>query len=503
MQHACLLSGVEELHPFLDLLFGSYIMAVPLREGAVDVSLRCLFSQVGKSSANMTALDELTPSIDIEDFFIHITEATEDEGWINVQDRFQDGSLEHDGRICYRFSGCGSCMTRLQFVVDTTLPASSLLIRPEVSMQSITDVTGLLAAEWQEQLSPGDAIVRVNRREQEAGSLRLNSMRQILESPSQLYEEDQESPHPQQEAAEWDEYFARMIVRRDVPEIGMAAMLVMPLGRRHTVVFQVGPVKAYTLTVQPHSEPGKVIVSHVMFLPFSAYPVWATEHFSSLSKLEKNRFERYVKLEDLPKLCEVDRSFYTILHLRGCNRGVPLLPIHDEQAQAICQLDSNACVLITGEDGLDSYWMRWTEQNFTFRTYLQEFLSRSNIRLNVYTELSGRKLVPYQVAVSTQEWDACKHDVLAAFHKQQRAYRRMNGGVSAPRVGEATEARFQHLEPKPKKLCFASTSADVVVRRTFIDMLDSEWTESGSRQGWVAAYNQVGGALIRASSAEF
>ena len=199
----------------------------------------------------------------------------------------------------------------------------------------------------------------------------------------------------------------------------------------------------------------------------------------------------------------MDRSFYTILHLRGCNRGVPLLPIHDEQAQAICQLDSNACVLITGEDGLDSYWMRWTEQTFTFRTYLQEFLSRSNIRLNVYTELSGRKLVPYQVAVSTQEWDACKNDVLAAFHKQQRAYRRMNGGVSAPRVGEATEARFQHLEPKPKKLCFASTSADVVVRRTFIDMLDSEWTESGSRQGWVAAYNQVGGALIRASSAEF
>ena len=241
---------------------------------------------VGKSSANMTALDELTPSIDIEDFFIHITEATEDEGWINVQDRFQDGSLEHDGRICYRFSGCGSCMTRLQFVVDTTLPASSLLIRPEVSMQSITDVTGLLAAEWQEQLSPGDAIVRVSRREHEAGSLRLNSMRQILESPSQLYEEDQESPHPQQEAAEWDEYFARMIVRRDVPEIGMAAMLVMPLGRRHTVVFQVGPVKAYTLTVQPHVDPDKVIVSHVMFLPFSAYPVWATEHFSSLSKLE-------------------------------------------------------------------------------------------------------------------------------------------------------------------------------------------------------------------------
>ena len=194
------------------------------------------------------ALDELTPSIDIEDFFIHITEATEDDGWINVQDRFEDSTLEHDGRICYRFSGCGSCMTRLQFVVDTGLPASSLLIRPEVSMQSITQVTGLLAVEWQEQVSPGDAIVRVSGKEHEADSLRLYSMRQILESPSQLHEEGEEGPDTPKES-EWDAYFARMIVRRDVPEPGMAAMLVLPLGRRHTVVFQVGPVKAYTLTV--------------------------------------------------------------------------------------------------------------------------------------------------------------------------------------------------------------------------------------------------------------
>ena len=241
-----------------------------------------------------------------------------------------------------------------------------------------------------------------------------------------------------------------------------------------------------------------------MFLPFSAYPVWATRHFSSLARLEKGRFETYVQVQDLPRLCALDKSYYTILHLRGCNRGVPLLPVLDDaEVQAISEVDGSACVLITGEDGVDSYWTRWTDQNFTFRAYLQEFLRRSGIHLNVHTELSGRKLVPYQVAVSTSEWEACKQDVLAAFHKQQRAYRRMNGGVSAPRVGEAAEARFQHIEPRPKKLCFASTSADVIVRRTFIDMLDSEWTESGSRQGWVAAYNQVGGALIRASSAEF
>ena len=74
-------------------------------------------------------------------------------------------------------------MTRLQFVVNTTLPAASLLSRPEVFSKPITGLTGFLHAEWLEQVSPGDAIVRISRQDAQE-PLRRCSMRQILESPS-------------------------------------------------------------------------------------------------------------------------------------------------------------------------------------------------------------------------------------------------------------------------------------------------------------------------------
>ena len=159
-------------------------------------------------------------------------------------------------------------------------------------------------------------------------------------------------------------------------------------------------------------------------------------------------------------------------------------------------------LFISGDDGAESYWVRWPDCTFTFEAYIREFLLRSGITLQVFTELSGRKLVPYQVAVLSHEWESLKDQVGAAFHKQQRAYRRMNGGVSAPRVGEAAEPRFQHADPKPKSACFVARSSDMVIRKTFIDMSESDWTE-GNRHGWIGAQNQVGGALMRSSTADF
>lgn len=464
----------------------------------------CLVLAVSGSSSSAgmppppTPIDDLSPSLDVEDFFVHIYEATNEEGWINVQEKFDQNSEEHDGRICYRFSGCGSCMTRLKFVVPTTLPANSLMIRPEVSSRSMSEITGLLHTQYKYQINPGDAVVEVADDEKEA-SLRGYAMRQVLESPSVSHGAAGYAADEEEAERDWNSYMARMIVRQDVPEPGMAAMVVLPIGRRHTVVFQVGAVKAYTLTVQPHEEPGKVIVAHVMFLPFSTYPIWATGHFSRLCNLEKNNFTKYLKATDLQRLCQIDSTYYTVLHLRGCNRGVPLLPYSGEGPPD--PTDENV-VVIGGEDGAESYWVRWADSAFTFEAYLRQLLLRCDIELQVFTELSGRKLVPYQVAVVTSEWESCKDGVIAAFHKQQRAYRRMNGGVSAPRVGEAQQARFQHADPRPKSKCFVQSSCDMVVRKTFIDMSDSDYTE-GNRHGWLGSNNQVGGSLIRSSTADF
>ena len=156
-------------------------------------------------------------------------------------------------------------------------------------------------------------------------------------------------------------------------------------------------------------------------------------------------------------------------------------------------------MLVADDQGIDSYWMRWPAQDFNFYLYLGEFLHRNNFELKLYGELNGRPLVPYQVAVRTTDWSLCKDQIHSAFHNQQRAYRRLNGGVAAPRIGEAPEARFQNRPPHTKKPCFAAPSTDVVVRRTFLNELEpaeTEMCECGSRQGWMPARNAVGGVLM-------
>jgi hypothetical protein len=50
--------------------------------------------------------------------------------------------------------------------------------------------------------------------------------------------------------------------------------------------------------------------------------------------------------------------------------------------------------------------------------------------------------------------------------------------------------------------CDMGALGSLVVRKTFIDMSDSDYTE-GNRQGWIGANNQVGGTLMRSSTADF
>ena len=44
----------------------------------------------------------------------------------------------------------------------------------------------------------------------------------------------------------------------------------------------------------------------------------------------------------------------------------------------------------------------------------------------------GQRLVPYQCVVARQEWEAAKDRFVNAFLLQKKAYRRANGGSSAP-----------------------------------------------------------------------
>eukprot|EP00440_Ansanella_granifera_P073086 gb/GFBE01079308.1/.p1 GENE.gb/GFBE01079308.1/~~gb/GFBE01079308.1/.p1 ORF type:complete len:452 (+),score=51.03 gb/GFBE01079308.1/:1-1356(+) len=450
----------------------------------------------------MAAIDDRHQDIDVEDFFLHLSEAVSEEGWTRVTDKFDDSAVEQDGSISYRMSGCGSCMVRLQFVVDSVLPPPVLMLRPEVeSVIPRVQASGLVHTQIEDVLGPGDAVVIIDPTSS-FESLRAHSMRCVLAGPPRKLDANL----PAGKKKVWDTYRARVVVRQNFPAPGMSAMLVLPLGRRHAACFQVGPVKAYSMTLQPHTQhPGKVTVAHVVFLPYRIYPVWATRHFLALARLEKARFLDYINCADLPRLTEIDASFYSAIHLRGCNRGAPLIPLSpDEDPNSVVEV-----VSISGDDGTNSYWKRWPRLSFVFREYLEEFLQKFGIQLSIYDCSEGKTLVPYQVLVSSSEWAMQKESVFQLFHLQQRAYRRLNGGVNAPRLGQASEPRFQANAPVRKKECFASTPTDVVVRNTFV-LTREEGTMTFEQAGfyepddglggWISARNQVGGQIVRRNS---
>ena len=80
---------------------------------------------------------------------------------------------------------------------------------------------------------------------------------------------------------------------------------------------------------------------------------------------------------------------------------------------------------------------------FLFCQYLEMFLEfLLGERTEVFSSLDGRQLVPYQAAVLRQQWLRIRTVFSDAFSLQKTAYRRANGGTTAPNVHEDVRPRF-------------------------------------------------------------
>lgn len=116
------------------------------------------------------------------------------------------------------------------------------------------------------------------------------------------------------------------------------------------------------------------------------------------------------------------------------------------------------------------------QQRFLFSQYLQLFLEALlGEKIDVYSTLDGRQLVPYQAAVLRQQWLRIRTVFNDAFSLQKTAYRRANGGTTAPNVHEDVKARFlPHHTPlaSVERCCLPQEPPQhkVVVRRTFLEV---------------------------------
>lgn len=181
----------------------------------------------------------------------------------------------------------------------------------------------------------------------------------------------------------------------------------------------------------------------------------------------------FVNRPGISDLRSIDRSFYTTLTVQSCRRGLPLLPCPpgDVEDEVVTIADGEAL-------GLDR-WLRFDaerygSERFYLSQYIKIFLANLNVHSNfpTYNSLDGNQLVSFQCVVRRDEWNAVKEAFHKAFLMQKKAYRRANGGNSAPSLSEDAAPRPLRSAVGAVRLPEEATQHKVVVRRTFLDVDD-------------------------------
>eukprot|EP00928_Gymnodinium_smaydae_P071323 TRINITY_DN54947_c0_g1_i1.p1 TRINITY_DN54947_c0_g1~~TRINITY_DN54947_c0_g1_i1.p1 ORF type:complete len:264 (-),score=37.02 TRINITY_DN54947_c0_g1_i1:371-1162(-) len=206
-----------------------------------------------------------------------------------------------------------------------------------------------------------------------------------------------------------------------------------------------------------------------MQVPWDDYPEWCTHlaltmfdvHVEKVAVLNRLRAE----------LEEEARSLYTVISLRGCPRGLPLIP----------------CESITATSTTDSFsgFFREPSDSTTWRfvDYLTHFCERANIGLetkgehdkgfnNFFDSMFSQQLVPYQAVVLTEKWKIISNKFLELFQSQSSAYRKLRGGKGAPKIHADHRPRFvteSNADADAMDLNMGKLKDDLIVRNTFLE----------------------------------
>lgn len=124
---------------------------------------------------------------------------------------------------------------------------------------------------------------------------------------------------------------------------------------------------------------------------------------------------------------------------------------------------------------------RWTrfKGKFCMAEYMRCFLGALDHDISIYDSLEGRSLVPYQCVVLRSQWMPLRDSFFEAFNLQKTAYRRANGGTTAP--GMIEDARPHLLRGDGADVAAVSSDSDqlladrsskFVVRNTFLELDD-------------------------------
>ncbi|CAE8586134.1 unnamed protein product [Polarella glacialis] len=373
-------------------------------------------------------------------------------------------------KLTYHHPVPGVTVLRGQFYINTSVPAQVLFPRPEwLCLPSYKQCQEFFEMELDQIIGPGDATVSMTKARpvENKASEHLAQIRALMAVLADSHEKNSEAEQDQ-----YCTYKARVAVRWDLPEIGSAVHIVAPLDPDTLQpVSDLGVHKAVLSVFQQHpTEANKIRVSKAI-VGSGTIPPWAGSHFRKILMVDRERLSQIASLPFMHNLRTEGKDFYLLLNLKCCVRGPPLLPCGETEAQG--KEDSRVCL-----DGQAiKYWERLQDENFSLCSYVRKFLASTGMTVNVFTNFDGRELVSYQALVQRSQWESIRPEFEKAWRIHGAAYRRLNGGSTAPKLVEGGVARWKPCEQDATRFNDACPLSQmqgngITIRNTFIEVVD-------------------------------
>ena len=214
------------------------------------------------------------------------------------------------------------------------------------------------------------------------------------------------------------------------------------------------------------------MVNCVLRVPEDKFANWAKIHYMMLLESGRLTAQWFFNRPGISEMRSLDQQFYVVLAIQSFKRGMPQLPVQTPNpGDAVTRIDAGQRMGLTT-------WVRYHpgmtgSSKFYLSDYIQLFLENIGASAQTYNLLDGRQLVPYQCVVAREEWNSVRARFFEAFTLQKTAYRRANGGSTAPGVHEGVEPRFlpdADLALLRERIKFAQQQPKIVVRNTFVEM---------------------------------
>jgi len=346
-------------------------------------------------------------------------------------------------------------------VQDPPVKKSHVLVRPEIR--------AALASSLVHQGEPGDAVVQ---HFADWGLLRLCSILfgDMATGPAFTHDARRSKTPP---------VVTHQRLRRDYPSPGDSAYACFHDGD--------DAQEGFLMCSPDLSTENKFDLVGVFRMPMDQFSSWMSIHFQLLLDSACRASHWLLNGPRSRELRDMDQDAYVVLTIQSCKRGLPLYPL----PSASYGVEPTVTIAAGEPLGLEN-WVRFSpcqvgSEKFRLSEYIQLFLRNLGQEVTIYSTMDGRKLVPYQCLLKREDWLRVRKQFVECFLLQKTAYRRANGGSTAPSLHEEVDPRFIQEKMPPSHTLQKMEKQRVervrmVVRRTFLEVESDSDSPPAERQ---------------------